>query len=170
MVLLALLVSAFVAGATSGGSLAWWIQGLNLKECSLDQAALAQEFRQYKQDIKDQEIQHEIAANQQRQDSAMEYAAQQGALNHEIEAGVVFKRCVAAGKCGRVREQPACSPSLRLPAIGGNDGAGPDAIPAGRDATEDISEAVAVVNDCAVTTLRLNRLQSEIEGQDGYWQ
>lgn len=128
---------------------------------------IEQEFTEYKQSIKAQELRHESAAIQARQEAAVEYAAQQGVLNHEIEQGIVYRRCVAAGKCG-VRQPTACSPSLRLPSIGGIDATGSDAISVIAGATAESSEAPEVVNDCAITTLRLNRLQAEIEGQEGY--
>ena len=126
-----------------------------------------QEFTAYKQTIEQQALRHEAAENVRRQDNAIEYAAQQGVLNHEIEQGIVYRRCVAAGKCG-VRPQSACSPSLRLPSLVGSDATGSDAISVIAGATTDIGEAPEVVGDCAVTTLRLNRLQAEIEGQEGY--
>ena len=126
-----------------------------------------QEFTAYKQTIEQQALRHEAAENVRRQDNAIEYAAQQGVLNYEIEQGVVYRRCVAAGKCG-VRQPTACSASLRLPTLGGIDAAGANAILAGREPAEESGEAPEVVGDCAVTTLRLNRLQAEIEGQEGY--
>ena len=163
MIMLWIVLASFAAGAASGGSAAWWIQGLKI-------TSVEQEFTAYQQSIKAQELQHEIAAAQQRQDAAMEYAAQQGVLNHEIEKGIVYRRCVAAGKCGaRVLQPTSCSPSVRLPPAGGTDGGGSNAVPAaGEPAAEDGSEAPEVVSDCAVTTLRLNRLQNAIERQDGY--
>ena len=68
------------------------------------------------------------------------------------------------GEGERVRESTACSPSLRIPAISGNDGSGADAISAGREPATD----APLANDCAVTTLRLNQLQAEIEAQPEY--
>lgn len=158
MVLLWVVLGAFAFG----GSLAWWAQGLRL-------TAAEQEFTAYKQAVKEQELRHRAAEDQRRQDAAIEYAAQQGALNHEIEQGIVYRRCVAAGKCGaRVLQSTTCSASLRLPAVGGDHGAGADPVPLGRESTTESGEGPPVVSDCAITTLRLNRLQLEIEGQEGY--
>lgn len=155
-------IAALIGAIGIGFGAAWGIQGLRITSAE-------QEFTAYKQTIKEQELRWKSAADQQRQDAAMEYAAQQGALNHEIEKGIVYRRCVAAGKCGaRMLEPAGCSATLRVPAGGGIDGAGPNAIPAGREpAAEGGPE---VVNECAVTTLRLNRLQAAIERQEGYAQ
>lgn len=68
------------------------------------------------------------------------------------------------GEGERVRESTACSPSLRIPAISGNDDSGADSVPAGREPATD----APLANDCAVTTLRLNQLQAEIEAQPEY--
>lgn len=156
MVLIVLLISAFVAG----GSAAWWVQGVRVQDAKT-------EFRDYKLDIRAQEIDMKDRADQEREAATQQYSYLERKLNDEINAGVVYRRCVAAGKCGaRVLKPTSCSASIRLPAISGNDGAGADTIPVGREpATEERAE---VVSDCAITTLRLNRLQGEIEGQDGY--
>lgn len=161
MVLVWIVLASFAAGAASGGSAAWWIQGLRI-------TSVEQEFTSYKQAIKEQELHHKAAEDQRRQDAAIEYAAQQGVLNHEIEKGDVYRRCVAAGKCGaRVLKPTACSASVRLPSFGGIDGCGANAVPAARESAAE-NEAPEVVSDCAVTTLRLNHLQDAIELQEGY--
>ena len=162
MVLLALLAAAFVAGATSGGSFAWWVQGVRL-------TAAEQNHTAYVQNLKAQEQENRDKADRKREVAAQQYADLERRLNDEIESGVVYRRCVAAGKCGaRVLKPTSCSASIRIQTVSGVDEAGANAIPAGREPAAEGADDV--VSDCAVTTLRLNRLQAEIEGQDGYWQ
>ena len=161
LVLLALLAAAFVVGASSGASTAWWIQGMRLTEAEQDHARYVQSLKQQEHDFRDK-------ADQKRESASITISQLKGQLDAEIKSGEVYRRCVAAGRCG-VRHQPvACSPSIRLPTIGGNDDPSAYPVPATGEHAAESSEAPEVVNDCAVTTLRLNRLQSEIEGQEGY--
>ena len=159
MVLLALLAAAFVVGVSSGASTAWWIQSLRLTAAEQDHTRYVQSLKQQEQEFRDE-------ADQKRESASLTINQLKGQLDAEIKSGAVYRRCVAAGRCG-VRHQPvACSPSIRLPSIGGNDDPIANPVPAtGEHAAEVIDP---VVNDCAVTTLRLNRLQAEVEGQEGY--
>ena len=63
-------------------------------------------------------------------------------------------------------KQPTCTTGIRLPAADSAHDPGTDAISLiARAAEED-----PVVNDCAITTLMLNQLQTDIENQPGYSQ
>lgn len=147
-VLIALLIAAFFAG----GSASWWVQGLRI-------TAVKQEHTEFVQSLKDQEQVAREEADKQREEASKEYAKLKGKLDDEIKSGIVFKRCVAAGKCG------VCSTSIgqaiRLPTASGIDATSADSILAGLTGS-------TVAEDCAVTTLMINQLQSDIENQKGY--
>jgi len=158
LVLLWIVLGAFAAGAASGGSVAWWIQGLNV-------TSVEQELTEFKQEQTRVYQEAQNAADIQRTKAAQDYAAKSEDLAKAIEAGDVYRRCVAAGKCGvRVLKQPTCTTGIRLPAADSAHDLGTDAISLiARAAEED-----PVVNDCASTTLMLNQLQTDIENQPGY--
>lgn len=91
-------------------------------------------------------------------------------LQQEIERGDTFRRCVAAGKCGalviRVPTNPGQTGTVTSSCS--NDGTGPNSIPVGSNTTETQIQTPPIVEECAVTTLRLNQLQSFIESQTDY--
>lgn len=164
-VLILLLLSAFVFGVSSGGSVAWWIQGMRITESK-------QAHTKYVQDLMQQAHQYREQADRLRERAATEYAQLQEKLNEEIDTHAVFRRCVAAGKCG-VRKPVACPQAGRIPPVGGNNDSRADAVPvAGVDAAQVVAssdeQGDPVINECAITTLRLNRLQAEIAAQPGY--
>lgn len=141
----------YALAAAAGFVLAFGIQGVRITRAE-------QEFTQYKLD-QGLLIQHQIdQANKQRKESADAYQAQQKQLEVSIQNADVFRRCVAAGKCG-VRPATTC-PATSLPTAGAPDGPGTDAVPA--------AAGDAAINECAQTTLMLNNLQADIEAQPGY--
>lgn len=149
----------FAVSAAVGFAIAWGIQGLRLTSAE-------QEFIDYKQEqvrILQEHNKHEA---ERQQKSAMAYAAARQEFADAIQAGEVFKRCVASGRCtgarnpSGVREPSANQADLRVPAPAKFDGASANPVSApGVD---------AALNDCAVTTLQLNHLQQDIEAQPGY--
>ena len=158
-VLLVLIVGAFLFGVSSGGSAAWWIQSLRVKNAE-------QELVDYKQEQVRLEQEKKDAADKQRNEAADRYSKVSKQLAESIEAGDVFKRCVAAGRCGLPRNPSGvCEPTTRRAGAGlstpdSAHGSRADAVPpAGSD---------AAINDCAMTTLQLNSLQTDIEAQPGY--
>lgn len=151
LVLIALCAAAFVCG----GSAAWWLQGLRV-------TAAQQALVSYKQAQKEAAQKAADDAEKARIESAKQYAHLSEILDNEINSGVVYQRCVAAGKCG---VRTIYTNGVRLPSSSGVNEASTDSIPAGREATEIGPE---VVTDCAVTTLMLNQLQRAIETQPGY--
>ena len=138
---------------------AWKIQGLNI-------TAVEQEFTEYQQ-TQTRLIQEEKdRADLQREKAGKDYEKLSNILDDEINNHVVYQRCVAAGKCGvRVCTVSSCT-GLRLPASAGTDETRLDAVPSSAGAAEEDP----VINDCAITTLMLNQLQSDIENQPGYSQ
>lgn len=149
VVLIALLIAAFIVG----GSSAWWVQGLRITSIKQEHTAFVQSLKEQEQAAKDE-------ADRQREKSAKEYAELERKLSDEIKSGIVYKRCVAAGKCGVCSTNN--SPSIRLPTASQPDATGTDSILAG------LTGSTGIAEDCAVTTLMLNQLQKDIEGQKGY--
>lgn len=145
--------------AAAGFAIAWGIQGLRLTSAE-------QEFVDYKQEQVRLAQKRKDDADKQRNEAADRYSKVSKQLAESIEAGDVFKRCVAAGRCGLPRNPSGvCEPTTRRAGAGlstpdSAHGSRADAVPpAGSD---------AAINDCAVTTLQLNSLQTDIEAQPGY--
>lgn len=157
LVLLWIVLGSVAFGAASGGSAAWWIQGVRIDAAHNELTAYQQEQTRLAQEAKD-------AADAKRGKDGAIYAAMAKELSDEIAKGEVFRRCVAAGKCGRVRDVPAGT-GLRLPPVAGVDEDRGSAVPA---AGEPAAEVIPLVADCAKVQLRLNVLQAEIESQPGY--
>ena len=147
-------IAAFAMGASLAGGAAWKVQGLRITSAQ-------QEFTDYQQAQTKLIQEAKDAADQQREQARENFTAAVKVLGADIEAGAAYRRCVAAGKCGRVPVQPTCA-DLRLPSAGRTDAAGTDPVPAARDA------APQVVSDCAKATLLSNQLQNDIENQPGY--
>lgn len=143
--------------AAAGFAIAWWIQGLRLTSAE-------HEFVEYKQEQVRLAQKRKDDADKQRNEAADRYSKVSKQLAESIEAGDVFKRCVAAGRCGPtsvgVCKQPTNTAGIGLSAPRKPDDPGQNELPlAGND---------AAINDCAVTTLQLNSLQTDIEAQPGY--
>lgn len=159
-------IVAVALGAAIGGKVAWMVQGVRIDAAKADAASVRADFEQYKADQIAAKNEADRVAEKQRAEAAVQYANLKGELKDEIAKGEVFKRCVAAGKCGalvvRVPVESGCSAGIRIPPASGFDGAGAHAVPLDRE------PAAEVANDCAVTTLMLNRLQADIEAQPGY--
>ncbi len=159
-VLLWIVLGAFAAGAASGGSIAWWIQGLNV-------TSVDQKFTKYQQTQTALIQAEKDRATIQREKAGQDYEHLSNILNDEINRHVVLQRCVAAGKCG-VRNKPpvpACT-GIRSTATIGLNGPSSDAVLA----PEGIAEEDPIVGDAAICTLRANRLQDFIANQPGYSQ
>lgn len=160
-VLIVLVISTFLVGVSAGGSASWYVQGLRITAAKQAHTQYVQEQTQKRQEAID-------AANLQRDkaDKAYQLAAQQ--LADSIAAGDVFRRCVAAGKCG-VR-QPTCATGIRLPTAIRPDETRADAVSLSAEPAKTLASEPdeTLANDCAVTTLMLNSLQSDIEAQPGY--
>jgi len=132
-------IAAFTLGGFMVGGAAWKVQGLRLTEARQDFTEYKQKQTQLAQEAKD-------AADKQRDQAREEYARAVKVLAADIEAGDVLRRCLAAGKCGRVRDVPVCT-GIRLPPTGGADEASPRTVPvAGEPAAEVGAE---VLGDCA---------------------
>lgn len=145
----------YLVAGIAGFGLAFGIQELRLTR-------VEQQFAQYKID-QEVIIQHQIdQAVIQRKKAYDDFLQSKAILQKEIEAGETFRRCVAAGKCGRVqRDMPAC-PSTSISPAGNSNAIGSDTVP--------VVTGDAAINECAQTTLMLNKLQADIEAQPGYIQ
>lgn len=167
-VLLAIVLAIFSFGAMTGGSAAWKIQGLRVTAAQQETKSVQQEFKQYRQDQKDLAQAAKDKSDQQREKASKEYEHLSEILDEQINRGAIYRRCVAAGKCG-VRNNPVpTDPANTVPTATGTDEAGAHAVPAATGATEDEGQGDPIVTDCARLTLQLNKLQDDIEAQDGY--
>lgn len=149
-------ITAFFIGAAVAGGAAWKVQGLRIESAKQEFSAYKLKEQKAAQDAKDK-------ADKAREEAAKQYQHLSEKLDDEINSGVVYRRCVAAGKCG-VRTVYINKPGV--PASTGTNAASADAIPAGQVTATEIGPEV--VTDCAITTLRLNALQEAIENQPGY--
>ena len=140
--------------------------GFGIQTHRLDNAKL--EFSDYKV-AEQEEVQRQITlADKQREESSREYQEVKKQLEVSIKAGEVFKRCVAAGKCG-VRYVAVPSSAVKsLSPTARTDGPRTNAVPAPGEPAAEVADVVDVVVDCARTTLQLNMLQTDVEKQEGY--
>lgn len=138
--------------ALVGASVAWWAQGVRLDSCK-------NEFSEYKIAQDRARIEAHNEAEKRKRFAATEYSNAVKKLESDHE---MYKRCVAAGKCGAVRllNLPDSAGSIQ-PASGVNV-SGSDSIPIADRVAEEISP---VIQDCAKTTLMLNQLQADIDRQ-----
>ena len=152
-----IILGSIAFGAATGGSAAWWIQGLRI-------TAADQEFTTYRQTQTALIQTEKDRATLQRDKAGKDYEHLSNILNDEINRHVVLQRCVAAGKCG-VRNNPVPAGSgIRATTALGLNGPSSNAVPSSAGAAEEDP----VVNDCAISTLRANRLQDFIANQPGY--
>jgi len=170
-IILWIALAGFLAGIGAGGSVAWYVQGIRVNHARAETEKVKAEFETFKSELKKQEAENAEKAQQESAKNGEDYRKEKDELLKQIEAGEVFRRCVAAGKCGasivRVQSCSSGSPSASSQARSGANATGADSIPIGREGSTERSEDAAL-NECAVTTLMLNKLQERIELQDGY--
>ena len=158
-ILLGIILGAFAFGATSGGSIAWWIQGLNA-------TSVEQKFTKYQQEQVRLTQEEKDRATTQREKAGKDYEKLSGILTNEINDHAVLKRCIAAGKCGvRNNPVPACT-GIRLPAANQTDGTGGTSVSATGESPAESCEELA--NLAAAVQLKLNQLQLDIMSQPNY--
>ena len=145
-----------------GFGMAWKIQGVRVEALKSDVKAEAQKLTDYKLSQEAAKIAAEKEAEKRRKETADEYQSKLDKLAQDHE---IFRRCVAAGKCGAVRVpvQSGCGSGITAAPTARLNATSPDPI-----SVADESATPQVVNDCAITTLMLNRLQADIEAQPGY--
>lgn len=161
LIFIGAVLAVFAFGVATGGSAAWYAQGLRLTHAEQEFTGYKQEQTRINQEAKDN-------ADHERAQASKKYDAARAELAGAVESGEIYRRCVAAGKCGartvRVPVSPTCAGGFRLPTAVRSDEAGTDAVPTVASPAEEIP----VINDCAVTTLMINQLQEAIEAQAGY--
>lgn len=170
MIIIWIALAGFVAGIGVGGSAAWWFQGLRVAHAQNETAKIKGEFEAFKIDLKRQEVENAEKAQQESAKNGDDFRRLKNELEKQIQDGEVFKRCVAAGKCGaRVVRVQSCNTGCSSAGIAPRPGAnaiGTDSVPLAGGSTEEGCQALA--NDAAKTTLILNKLQERIESQPGY--
>lgn len=142
-----------------GFGMAWKIQGVRVEALKSDVKAEAQKLTDYKLSQEAAKIAAEKEAEKRRKETADEYQSKLDKLAQDHE---IFRRCVAAGKCGAVR--------VPILPHGANSGISPPQRPdADRPGSIPVAGSIAeeaeVLRDCARTTLQLNQLQEDIEKQ-----
>lgn len=153
------LVAPYAIIFVVGFGAAWKLQGVRVDALKLDVKEEAQKLIDYKTDQHRLKMAAEAEAEQRRKETAHDYQKKIDRLAQDHD---IYRRCVAAGKCGAVRVPilPGSS-SCGVSPAGRLDADRPDTVPA---AGEPAAEA-EVLRDCARTTLQLNQLQSDIEKQ-----
>ncbi len=134
---------------------AWYIQGIRI-------TAEEQSCTEFKQAQTTKAQEAKDAEDTRRDKQSETNAKQKELLDRAISVGDTYKRCIDAGKCGRMRNPATCTnstPGISAPA--GTYAAGADSVPS----TEGTPEVVA---DCSRATLICNQLQNFISGQPGY--
>lgn len=145
----------FILAGAVGWSIAWNIQGMKLDHAK-------NKFEEYK--VEQVRLLNEANEKQEkrREATAQEWSNKYDRLQQDHD---LYRRCVAAGKCGSLRPV-SCSTGLKLPATLGANEASADPVPSTGGYEEEMISPV--LRDCAKTTLMLNTLQSDIEKQEGY--
>lgn len=156
-------LTPYALAAAIGAAGAWWVQGVRID-------SLRTEHQTYINDQAELLRKSQAASMRIKEQSDYDYQAASSRLADEIERGDVYRRCVAAGRCGAVVrvQSVACSTPGTTQAARELDAARTYTVPAGPGGSPDGSEDAALANECAATTLMLNRLQVLIESQPGY--
>lgn len=145
----------YAIAAAIGFAGAWYIQGIRI-------TAEEQACTEFKQAQKTKAQEAKDAEDTRRDKQSETDAKQKELLERAISVGDTYKRCIDAGKCGRVRNPTTCTnstPGISAPA--GIDAAGTDPVLTAEGTPE-------VVADCSRSTLICNQLQNFIAGQPGY--
>lgn len=148
----------YVLAGAIGFVPAWWVQGIRLDSAKGDVATVQRKFDDYKTEQRMLLVEAGEAAEKRRAETIKEWSGKYAKLKNDSD---IFKRCVAAGKCGGLRPVPD-SARLQLSAPSRVTPASANAVPTAGRGQEDVPE---VLKDCAVATLMLNVLQADIEKQ-----
>ena len=153
----------FCIGSAGGFNVAWYIQGLRV-------TSTQQEFSVYKTKQAETLAKQEAISKAQQDKDGYEYEELKAVLQKEQNSNSVWKRCIAAGKCGTLTGvlPRSCSTEGTIQTTAVSDGPVSDSVPIVGGTTEKESEAPPLINECAITTLMLNQLQKSIESQEGY--
>ena len=144
----------YLLAAIVGAVLAWQVQSIRVSSAKRDTADVKRQFEDYKTEQKRLLVVAGEQAEKRREKTIKDWSDKYGKLKNDTD---IYKRCVAAGKCGRVSNLSGGS-GIKLPAASGIDGSVAHAIFTPGDNPE-------VIKDCAMTTLQLNALQADIEAQ-----
>lgn len=153
----------YAIAASVGFGAAWWVQGVRIDAAKNDTAEVQNAFLTYHNEQERLALEKEREQIRRQEATTKDWKEKLDALKNDHE---VYRRCVAAGRCGGLRPVSAApgGHGIRLSAASGTDDSGADPVPAAGE------PAPPVVLDCAETTLQLNILQADIEAQRGYRQ
>ena len=162
LALVAFFRSAFpylIAGAV-GFSVGWWVQEFRVEAAQNDLMTLANKFTAYRIEQDRLRVQHGLDAEKRREETIKDWSNKYAQLQKDND---IYRRCVAAGKCGGLSNVPGNSPSLKLSGTLGIDATPKGNLPATAGATAD--ETPLVLRDCAADVLQLIQLQEDIQKQ-----
>lgn len=156
-------LAPYLLAALAGFSSAWWIQGHRITELRLEHQTYIADQEELVRKLNTLQLRQKELADH-------DYAVSQNQLKSEIERGDTYRRCVAAGKCGvvTVRVPTYSSETRSTQATGSTNATESCPVLVGSNATETFSQNSPVIEDCAITVLRLNKLQTLIESQSNY--
>jgi len=144
----------YLLSGVVGATLSWQVQSIRVSSAQRDTAEVKREFEDYKTEQKRLLVVAGEQAEKRRAETIKDWSKKYADLQKDHD---IYKRCVAAGKCGRVSNLSGGS-GIKLQAASGIDGSVANAIFTPGDIPE-------VIKDCAITTLQLNALQADIEAQ-----
>ena len=126
------------------------------------------EFEDYKQEQQqaNEDYTHDLERLRTTNEALAKAATAQ--LATDMDAGEVFRRCVAAGKCRSVPVKPDHCPAAAVQTVQGSHEARGTTVPVTTEPAASGLDCSSLVNDAAQVQLRLNLLQAEIESQPNY--
>ena len=141
----------YVVVASISASVVWWVQSLNVRSCRL-------EFSEYRTEQSRLISEANEKQRIRQEETSKTYQSQLSKLEKDHE---IYKRCVAAGKCGAVwvPNLSSCGSGIKVQATDGTDATSANAVPPATGVAEE------ALRDCATTTFMLNRLQDDIASQ-----
>ena len=159
-----------IISAIIGISIAWVVQGNRIDHAKLETQQCKADHQEYVNAQTSERLKREDELKRASDAARQSYVVVEKQLGEANERHTAYARCVAAGKCGalviRVPTNPGQTGTVTSSCS--NDGTGPNSIPVGSNTTETQIQTPPIVEECAVTTLRLNQLQSFIESQTDY--
>jgi len=144
----------YLLAASIGFGAAWYVQGVRVASLKNDVREEQQKLTDYKTEQLRIAAENVIKDDKRRSETEADWRKKYASLQKDSD---IYKRCVASGKCGGLRDLPGSSSGVKLPSTIGVDATGSNSVPAAGESTPQ------VLIDCAVTTLQLNTLQEDIE-------
>lgn len=143
-----------------GFSVAWWIQEFRVETAQQELMVQINKFTAYQIEQDRLRVQHGLDAEKRREETLKDWSKKYEKLKADND---IYKRCVAAGKCGGLPNLPGNSAGLKLSPALGTHASASGGLPATTGATT--NETPVVLRDCAADVLQLIQLQDDINRQ-----